>query len=81
MIRKWPAEHGRELHPKPKFLVTVKAYLSATFGANILRLFDLSLHWVSVVRAIDRNQRSIFDSEKKVSFTIWPCTYLIFFLM
>ena len=47
MIRKLPAEHGRELHPQAKFLVTAKAYLSATFGPNILHI---CLHWVSVVR-------------------------------
>ena len=35
MIRKWPTEHGRELRPRPKFLVTAEAYLSATFGPNI----------------------------------------------
>ena len=29
MIRKWPAEHSRELHPKPKFLVSAEAYLTA----------------------------------------------------
>ena len=29
MIRKWPAEHSRKLHPKPKFLVTAEAYLTA----------------------------------------------------
>ena len=29
MIRKWPAEHSPELHPKPKFLVTATAYLTA----------------------------------------------------
>ena len=50
-MRKWPAEHGRELHTKPKFLVMAKAYLSATFGQNISDFFDLYLHWVSVVRA------------------------------
>ena len=50
MIRKWPGEHGRELHPKSKFLVTTEAYLSATFGQNISDFFDLYLHWVSVVR-------------------------------
>ena len=33
-VRKYPAEHGWELHPKPKFLVTAEAYLSATFGTN-----------------------------------------------
>ena len=49
-MRKWPAEHGRELHTKPKFLVMAKAYLSATFGQNISDFFDLYLHWVSVVR-------------------------------
>ena len=35
MIRKWPAKHGRELHPKPKLLVTAEAYLYATFGPKI----------------------------------------------
>ena len=41
MIRKWPAEHDLELYLKPKFLVTDEAYLSATFGPNILVFFDL----------------------------------------
>ena len=50
-MRKWSAEHGRELHTQPKFLVMAKAYLSATFGQNISGFFDLYLHWVSVVRA------------------------------
>ena len=39
MIRKWLAENGQELHPKPKFLATAKAYLSATFGPNISDFF------------------------------------------
>ena len=39
-----------QLHPKPKILVTVEAYLSATFGPNIADFFDLCFHWVSVVR-------------------------------
>ena len=50
MIRKWPAEQGRELHPKPKFFVTVELYLSATFGPNFSDFFDLCLNWMSVVR-------------------------------
>ena len=29
MIRKWPAEHDWELHPKPKFLVMAKALCKA----------------------------------------------------
>ena len=45
-IRKWPAEHGWELHPKPKFLVTAEAYLSATFGTNNSDFFDLFLHCI-----------------------------------
>ena len=39
MIRIWPAGHGQELHPKPKLLVTAKAYLPATFGPNISDFF------------------------------------------
>ena len=50
MIRKWLAKHSRELHPKPKFLVTAEAYLYATFGPKISDFFDLCLHWVSLVR-------------------------------
>ena len=50
MVRKRPAEHGRELHSKPKVFVTAEAYLSATFVPNILDFFDLCLHWMSVVR-------------------------------
>ena len=48
MIRKWPTQHSRELHPKR--LVTAEAYLSATFGPNISDFFDSSFHLVSVVR-------------------------------
>ena len=59
MIRKWPGEHGRELHPKAKFLVTAKAYLSATLGPNISDFYDLCLHWVSVVR-VQKNACHIF---------------------
>ena len=45
MIRKCPAEHGWELHPKPKFLVTTfKAYLSATFCPTITGFLDLCLN-------------------------------------
>ena len=47
MIRKQPAEHGREVLSKLKSLVTANAYLSATFGPNI---FHLCHHWVSIVR-------------------------------
>ena len=39
MIRKWSTEYSRELHPKPNFLVTAEAYLSATFGQT----FKISL--------------------------------------
>ena len=45
-IRKWPAEHGWELHPKPKLLVTAEAYMSATFGTNNSDFFDLFLHCI-----------------------------------
>ena len=48
MIRRWPAEYDQELHPKPKFLVTAKAYLSTTFIENILDFIDLCPHWGSV---------------------------------
>ena len=50
MIRKWPVEHGQELHPEPNFLVIGEAYLSATFGPNISDFFDSCFHWVSIVR-------------------------------
>ena len=50
MIRKFRADRGRELHPKPIFLVTAKAYLSATFGPNISDIHDFCLHCLSVVR-------------------------------
>ena len=39
------------LGPKPKCLVTTKAYLSATFGPKISDLLDLFLHWASVVHS------------------------------
>ena len=42
-VRKYPAEHGWELHPKPKYLVTFQAYLSVTFGPNISGFLDLCL--------------------------------------
>ena len=48
-----PTKHGRELHAKPKFLVTAKARLSATFSPNISDFFDLYLHcWALVVPVI-----------------------------
>ena len=50
LIRKWPEEHGRELHLRPKSLVTDKAYLSAKFGPKISDFFDPCIHWVPVVR-------------------------------
>ena len=46
-IRQWPAEHDRKLHPKPKILITPKAYLSATLSPKISDF----LHWVSEVCA------------------------------
>ena len=49
MIRKWPAEQGQELHPKPKLLAATKGCFSATFDPNTSDFFDLSIHWVSVV--------------------------------
>ena len=36
----------------PNVYFMVKAYLSATFGTDISDLFDLCLHWVSVVRGL-----------------------------
>ena len=39
------AEHGRELHPKPRFLVTTEAQMSAVFGP--------SLHLASVVQGLN----------------------------
>ena len=49
MMRKWSAEHGQYWHPNPKFLVTVNAYLSATFGSNISGIFDLCYHLCSYI--------------------------------
>ena len=50
MITKWPAEHGQELNPKSKFLVTAESYLSiCPFGPNISD-FRPRPHWVSIVR-------------------------------
>ena len=48
-VRKWPADQGPELPPKPKFLAATKGHLSATFGTNNSEFFDLCLHWESVV--------------------------------
>ena len=85
MIRKWPAEHGRELHPKPKFLVTVKAYLSTTLGPNFF--IRLLLFMPALGVRSSRNQSIVSKSQysilKKVSLSlhIWPCSYLTFFLM
>ena len=42
MIRKWPAEHGREIHPKPNFLVMAKTYLFV--GPNISDFFYLCIY-------------------------------------
>ena len=52
MIREWyvEQEHGQEIFPKPKHLVTAKAYLSAVVGPIISDFFDFCIHWVSVVR-------------------------------
>lgn len=33
-MRKWPAKHGQELQPNPKYLVTAKAYLPAIFDIH-----------------------------------------------
>ena len=44
VIRKWFTEHGRELQPKPRFLDTATAQMSAMFCPNNLDLFDLFLH-------------------------------------
>ena len=49
MIPKWLVEQGLQLHPKSKFLVAAKAYLSATFNPNVSYFFDLCFHCVSVV--------------------------------
>ena len=47
--KKDSSEHGRDLNPKPQFLVTAEAYLATTYGPNISDFYDLSLHWVFVV--------------------------------
>ena len=39
------AEHGRKVHPKPRFLVTTEAQLSAVFGP--------SLHLAFVVQGLN----------------------------
>ena len=52
MIRKWSVEHGWELHPKPKLLVTFQPYLSATFGPNISGFLDLCLKFTAQPKQI-----------------------------
>ena len=42
MIKKWPAEHGRELHPN--YLLPKHICLLLTLGPNISDFFDLCLH-------------------------------------
>ena len=49
MIRKWPVDHGQELHPKLKFLVTAEAYLSTTFVPNISDCFYLFMPSLGVL--------------------------------
>ena len=49
------------LHPKPKFLVTAKAYLSALaiFSTNFSDLFYKCFHWVSAVRGLPQESRRL----------------------
>ena len=43
-------EMACRLQPNITFVVTIEAYLSATFGPNISDFFDVCLHyWVSLV--------------------------------
>ena len=48
--RKQPSMHGRKFNPSPKFLGMAAAYFVCHIGP-IFQIFDLCLHWVSVVRA------------------------------
>ena len=77
-IRKWPAEHGREL--QPKFLVKTEAYLSATFGPKILDIFDLCLHWASIVCERVHKEELLFNSES-VSVVKWKLLFQVDFAL
>ena len=70
VIRKWFAEYGRELHPKPKFLVTVEMF--AIFGPNISYLLDLILFGVhNVCYAEKCTKRSSILLLRLVCFSAW----------
>ena len=53
--RKWPLLHGRKFNPNPKFLGMAAAYFVYHIGPIFQILFDLCLHWVSIVRVCDDN--------------------------
>ena len=48
------ALHGWIFTPTPKFLGTIEAYFVCHIGPNFSDIFDLCLHCVSAVRAIDQ---------------------------
>ena len=48
-VRKLLSLHFRKSNPTPKFLGTTKGYFVCHIGQNISDIFDLCLHWVSVV--------------------------------
>ena len=48
--RKFSSLHGRKFNPNPKFLSTAEAYFCLPHRPNFSDIFDLCLHWVSVVR-------------------------------
>ena len=49
-VRKSPSLHGRKSTPTPKFLSTAEAYFVCHIRPIFSDIFDLCLHWVSVVR-------------------------------
>ena len=53
------AKGAKNYTPNPIFLIMAEAYMSATFGQNNLDIFDLCVHWASVVRDFNPSQNSL----------------------
>ena len=59
--RKLPALHGHKFNPNPKFLGTAEAYFVCHIDPIIqMRIFDLCLHWVSVVCGQNKYKSRVF---------------------
>ena len=70
-IRKWPAEHSRESHPKHNFFSYDWSIFVCQFGPNISDFYDL--HWVSVVLGFDHTLwfHKFWTFSWKMSLKIW----------